>query len=257
MQRAGGQRVAAALLLAVACALLPATAGAEGLRVGFGGAALRFPCSDPQGAPGELLFSSLSARVARGRAGLTLAVPVALSNADVRSQSDGAVNVGCGGGPLRAGLSDVSVALDYNLVQDRTNLFIVTLGGSARFPTAAAGLGNGEHVLGLSLSAVYGFTPQLLAFVDLRQSWRAIHAPVARSIRTADAGLVYWFTGRLGVTASVSATDYAGSLPFSVETNVGLMFEALPGMMVNAGGIAGLAGAAPQAGGTFGFGFEL
>lgn len=251
----------AALVVALAGVIAPGFVSAEGLRVGLGGAALRFPCSDPAGIPGDYYFTSISARVSRGRAAMSLGVPLVLSNAPTAAgqTADGSPVLGCGTETFTTGQGDMSVGLEYNLVQDPAHMFIVTVGGGLRFPTAAAGLGNGTHVATLGLSAVYGLTRQLLLYADLRQGWFAVLAPVRTSIRTGELGVVYWFTDKLGLTANVSATDYAGlgNLPFSVDTSVGFMFEAIPGVMMNAGGVAGLAGAAPQGGGTFGFGFEL
>lgn len=232
-------------------------ARADGLRVGTSLSAMRF---SNNGTTADLYYLNNYARVSRGQATLAVGAPLAFTNGTFAVSSDNPVVVGSAqSSPSRFGLGDMMVSLDYNLVQDRQNMFIVTLGGVMRFPTAAAGLGNGEHLYGFSLSAVYGITRQLMAFADARQMWRGILAPTESQIRMGELGAIYWFTDKFGVTASVIATDYGPKLrlPFSVETNLGIAFEAIPGVMMNAGGLAGLTGFAPQMGGMFGFGFEI
>jgi len=248
---------AAAILCVVGCVCVGATASAEGLRVGTSLSAMRFANN---GQVADLYYLNNFARVSRGQASLAVGAPVAFTNGTFAVSSDNPVVVGSGqASAARFGLGDMMVALDYNLVQDRQNMFIVTLGGTMRFPTAAAGLGNGEHLYGFSLSTVYGITRQLMAFAEFRQMWRGILAPAESQIRMGELGAIYWFTDKFGLTASVSATDYGPKLrlPFSVETNLGVAFEAFPGVMMNAGGLAGLSGVAPQMGGMFGFGFEI
>lgn len=235
--------------------LLPLTSQAEGLRVGTSLAALRY--ADEQGRPVNVYFASLGTRVSRGRAGLAFNVPVMGITGGRVALSDENLVVTSGEAGTRFGLSDMSVGLDYNLVQNRERMFIVTLGGNLRFPTAAPGLGMGEHLFGLSLSAVYGLTRQLLAYAEARHSWVGVLTPVSARTKSGELGAIWWFTDKLGVSASMTAADYGGRAPASLEFNLGLTLALLPGMSMNLGGIGGLFGGAPQAGGTFGFGFEL
>jgi len=245
-------------ILATAAALsAPGRARADGLRLGTSLAALRFGTSD--GGAVSLYYLAESARVSRGRAGLAFNVPMMGISGGSVVMSDENIAVRSGEQTTRFGMGDMSVGLEYNLVQDRRRSLIVTLGGNVRFPTGstALGLGTGEHLLGLSLSGVYGITRRLLAFAELRHSWVGIVQPLAARTRAAEAGLVYWITDGLGVTASATASDYGTKAPFAVETNLGVTFEALPGVMVNAGALGGVFGASPQGGLTFGFGFEI
>ena len=247
-------------LLLVAALLASSRADAEGLRLGLGTQFARY--TTPTGENVDLLNSSVSARVSRGRAGLTLAAPyVALSGGRI-ALSDERLAVTGGGEGWRHGLGDMSVSLDYNLLQNRqaAHIYVVTLSGSLRFPTASTALqiGTGEHLLGFGLSGLYGLTRQLLLFAEARQSWVGILTPVSARARWGELGVVYWVTEKLGATASLVGADYGQRAGTSLELNAGLLFELLPGMMMNLGGLGGLAGqGAPRAGGSFGFGFEL
>jgi hypothetical protein len=164
----------------------------------------------------------------------------------------------------------MSIGLDYNVIQNRQKMIILTLGGNMRFPTADSGkgLGGGENIGAFGLSGVYGITRQLIAFAELRQTWVGILTPVATRTRLGEFGAVYWLTEKLGLNASLTAIDYGsgearpGNLGSvggaALELNAGVSFELLPGMMVNAGGLKGLAGAnSATGGGNLGFGFEL
>jgi hypothetical protein len=248
------------LLLLAAVWLLPREARADGLRLGLGAQMARY--TTPTGENVDLVLSSLSARVSRGRAGLTLAAPyVGLSGGRI-ALSDERVAVTSGEAGFRHGLGDLSVALDYNLLQNRqaAHIYVVTLGGNLRFPTASTALqiGTGEHLLGLGLSGLYGLTRQLLLFAEVRQSWVGVLTPISTRARWGELGVVYWVTEKLGATASLVGADYGQRAGTSLELNAGLLFELFPGMMMNVGGLGGLAGAgAPRAGGSLGFGFEL
>lgn len=248
--------LALTMFVALAATSWSLPARAEGLRISTGFGAYRYVDSD--GNPVNLFSSSVGARVSRGRAGLSFSVPMmGISGGTVTlSDENMAVKGGTDEG-LRFGLGDMSVGLDYNLVQNREQMFFITLGGNLRFPTAAPALGAGEHLMGLSLSSFYGITRQLFAFAELRQAWVGVLVPTRGRTRSGELGAIYWLTQSLGVTASAVAASYGGRAPASLEFNLGLNVEILPGMMVNLGGLGGLFGGAPQAGGQFGFGFEL
>lgn len=255
------RRWTAALGAGLVLAAWSQTARAEGLRVGVQASVLHF---DQNGQTADLLYTQVSARVARGRAGLSFSVPMVALRGGVVATSGEAIAVRPGASEqnqFRFGLGDMSVGLDYNIVQNRERMFIVTLGGLVRFPTAPSDrfLGAGEHTLGLSLSAVYGLTPKLLAFAEVRQAWVGVLTPVQSRARAGELGAVYWFTEKLGLSASTSVTDYGpvSRLEPSWDFNLGLVVEVLPGLNMNLGGLAGLLGPAPQIGGSLGFGFEL
>lgn len=248
------------LVLLVAVGLWRAPARADGLRVGVGVQALRY--NTPEGDGVNLYMSSVSARVARGRAGLSFAVPILGISGGRVALSDERMAVTSGEKDLRWGTGDMSVGLDYNVIQNRQtqHIYVVTLGGNIRFPTSSTALqlGTGEHLMGLGLSGLYGVTRQLILFAEARQSWVGVLTPVSTRARWAEAGAVYWFSDKLGVTGSLLAADYGRRAGASLELNGGLLYELFPGMMMNAGGVAGLAGSgAPRGGGSFGFGFEL
>ncbi len=258
-------RVRLAFLLAAA--LVAVDARADGLRIGTSINALQY-----DGA--TLYVTNVSARVARGRASLTFGVPLLAFSGGGRvvGNGDQLAVVDDGSPPPGAmtfGLGDMSMALDYNLIQNREKMFVVALGGNMRFPTTdpQRGLSAGEIVGGLGLSSYYGLTRQLFLFADARQSWAFGNVATSSRLGLLEGGAVYWLTEGLGFTASVVWASY-GSMgdgkggtmeraPSSVEFNAGLLMEALPGMMMNLGGIGGLAGSAPRAGGNLGFGFEL
>lgn len=232
-----------------------ASASAEGLNVGISLAAFRYVDTDER--PVNVYFASIGTRVSRGRAGLSFNVPLMGITGGRVDLSDEHLVVSGGEEGTRFGLSDMSVGLDYNLVKNREKTFILTLGGNMRFPTAAPGLGVGEHLFGLSLSAVKGITRQLLAFSEVRHSWVGVLAPVRARTMSAELGAIWWFTESLGVSASAVGAHYGDRAPASVEMNLGLSIAAVPGISMKVGGVGGLFGGAPQAGGTFGFGFEL
>jgi hypothetical protein len=246
--------------VACALALWPALGVAEGLRIGTGFMGLNY--ATPEGQSVGFYMATTSARVARGRAGLTLAVPVVGITGGRVALSDERVAVTGGAAGTRWGLGDMGVGLDYNLIQNRQtkHIYVVTLGGNVRFPTSSTAmqLGTGEHLLGLGLSGVYGFTRQLVGFAELRQSWVGVLTPVAARARWGEVGAVYWLNDKLGVTGSLVAADYGRRAGTSLELNGGVLYELFPGMMMNAGGLGGLLGSgAPRGGGSFGFGFEL
>lgn len=239
---------------------LAAPARADGLRISTGLQALRY--ATPEGDDVNVYLSSVSARVARGRAGLSFSVPVVGISGGKVALADEHVAVAAGEKALRWGLGDMAVGLDYNLIQNRQtqHIYIVTLGGTMRFPTAptSLGIGTGEHLFGLGLSGLYGVTRQLIAFTELRQSWVGVLTPTSTRARWGELGAVYWMTDKLGFTASLLAADYGKRAGASLELNAGVLFELLPGFMMNAGGLGGLAGSgAPRAGGSLGLGFEL
>lgn len=205
----------------------------------------------------NVYFASIGARVSRGRAGLSFNVPLMGITGGRVDLSDENIVVSGGEEGTRFGLSDMSVGLDYNLVQNREQMFVLTLGGNMRFPTAAPSLGVGEHLFGLSLSAVKGITRQLLTFAEARHSWVGVLTPVHARAMSAELGAIWWFTESLGVTASAVAADYGDRAPASVEMNLGLSIAATPDISMKVGGVGGLFGGAPQAGASFGFGFEL
>lgn len=245
------------LVGALFACLLPLRANADGLRVGTSLAVLNYsvPNSD---STVNLFYSAVSARVARGRAGMTFSVPMMGISGGSVALSDEKIAVTGGDRRGRFGLGDMSVGLDYNLYQNRAKMIIVTLGGSLRMPSAstALSLGTGEYLLGLGLSGVYGITRKLMAFGDLRQAWVGIMSPVAGRAKTGEVGLMYWYTEKMGISTSLLAADYAGRAATSLELNVGLTYELFPGFMTNVGGIGGLFGGAPR-GISFGFGFEI
>jgi hypothetical protein len=250
------QRLAVAVV--VICALIPGLAFADGLRLGESVSVLQYGIPD-KNEHVSLLVLATTARVSRGRAGLSLSVPMVGISGGAVAVQDEAIAVRSGPKSSRFGLADMQVGLDYNLIQNREKMFILTLGGTIQFPTADSSLaiGNGEHLLGLGLSAAYGLTRKLITFADVREGWVGILLPITQRIQTADLGAVYWLTDKFGVTAAIQGNDYAGRAPASVELNIGINVELLPGMMVNLGGIGGLAGSAPQFGLSFGFGFEV
>lgn len=280
-------RPAYSLSMLLACVLVLAggVARAEGLRITTSFAAMKYDSrvpdaqNSPDGTvpdsaaaqePINLYFTTISARVARGRAGLAFSVPIVgvsgggtlvSSAGDTPGVDTSAPPASSAKGEVAFGVGDMSVGLDYNLIQNRQKMFIVTLGGNMRFSTASSnkGIGTGEEVVSVSLSSVYGITRQLLAFAEARQAWAGLGVlrTVSTRMRSADLGAVYWITDGFGVTASASAADYAGRIPASFELNAGVMIEALPGLMMNVGGVGGVAGSAPQLGGNIGFGFDL
>ena len=247
-------------LLACALCVWPVVSLADGLRISTSLQALRY--ATPEGAPVDFFMSMTSARVARGRAGLTFAVPVVGISGGRVALSDEHVAVTGGAEGTRWGLGDMGVGLDYNLIQNRrtAHIYVVTLGGNMRFPTSSTAmqLGTGEHLMGLGLSGLYGVTRQLVLFGELRQSWVGVLTPVSTRARWAEIGAVYWFTEKMGVTGSLVAADYGRRAGASLELNGGLLLELFPGMMMNLGGLGGLLGTgAPRGGGSLGFGFEL
>lgn len=244
--------------VAVMCLLWPVGARAEGLRISEGVSVMQYGTPDGKDHV-NLLILSTSARVSRGRAGLSFSIPmIGISGGSV-AVADETFAVRSGPKSSRFGMGDMQVGLDYNLIQNREKMFILTLGGTLQFPTADTSLaiGNGAHMMGLGLSAAYGVTRQLIAFADVREGWVGILLPITQRIQTADIGAVYWLTEKFGVTAALQGNDYAGRAPASVELNFGINVELIPGFMVNLGGIGGLAGGAPQFGLSFGFGFEV
>jgi len=255
-----GRRPAPLLVAAVVglwAAGRPAPARADGLKLGISMEGMRY--ATPDGQDVDLFYMALTARVSRGRAALTFSVPfVGISGGSVAVE-DETFAVTSGNKQPRFGLGDMAAGLDYNIIQNRERMFIVTLSTSLRIPTASTALsiGSGEYLLGAGISAVYGITRQLLAFADVREGWVGILTPAAQRIQSAELGAIYWLTDKFGVSMSVVGADYAGLVPPSLELNVGISFELLPGFMVNTGGIGGLVGSAPQEGITFGFGFEI
>ncbi len=240
--------------------LAPAMASADGLRMNVGLQASRYATAE--GTPVDLFLSTTSARVSRGRAGLTFAVPVVGISGGRVALSDERVAVSSGAAGTRWGLGDMGMGLDYNLIQNRQtkHIYVVTLGGNVRFPTSSTALqlGTGEHLLGLGLSGLYGVTRQLILFAEARQSWVGVLTPVATRARWAELGAVYWFTDTVGVTGSLVAADYGRRAGTSLELNGGLLYQLFPGLMMNLGGVGGLLGTgAPRGGGAIGFGFEL
>lgn len=230
-------------------------AQAEGLNIGTSLAAYRY--KDTLDRPVNVYFASVGARVSRGRAGLSFNVPLMGITGGRVDLSDENLVVSGGEEGTRFGLSDMSVGLDYNLIKNRKDTFVLTLGGNMRFPTAAPSLGMGEHLFGLSLSAVKGITRQLLAFSEARHSWVGVLTPVRARTMSLELGAIWWFTETLGVTASAIGAHYGDRAPASIEMNLGLSIAATPDISMRVGGVGGLFGGAPQAGGTFGFGFEL
>lgn len=230
-------------------------ARAEGLNVGLSLAAYRY--KDTLDRPVNVYFTSIGARVSRGRAGLSFNVPLMGITGGRVDLSDENLVVSGGEEGTRFGLSDMSVGLDYNLLKNREDMFVLTLGGNMRFPTAAPSLGMGEHLFGLSLSAVKGITRQWLAFSEARHSWVGVLTPVHARAMSLELGVIWWFTETLGLTTSVIGAHYGDRAPASVEMNLGLSIAATPDVSMKVGGVSGLFGGAPQAGANFGFGFEL
>lgn len=244
-------------LAAVVVALAAPRVRAEGLRVTESVEGLEFDTANNQRI--GLLIEDTTLRVSRGQAGLSLEVPfIGLSGGDV-ALADESYAVTGGDNRSRFGLGDMAVGLDYNIIQNRERMFILTLTGSLRFPTSPAvlNLGNGEYLFAAGLSAVYGITRKLLAYADIREGWVGILTPAAQRLEMAQLGGIYWFTDRLGLSSSLMGADYAGRVPPSLQLNAGLSVELFWGIMTNVGAIAGLFGSAPQAGGQLGFSFEI
>jgi len=244
-----------ALLLTLA---LPAAA--EGLRVSLGLQGMRYLTA--AGAPVDVAVSVVGARVARGRAGLSLSAPLVGVWGGRVAVSDErlAVQEGDTGGSF--GLGDMGVGLDYNLLQNRQteHIYVLTLGGSLRFPTAptALGIGTGEHLMGLGLSGVYGLTRQLLLYAEARHAWVGVLVPTVARTLVGELGVVYWLTDKLGLTAGLMAADYGSRGGAGVELNLGAMVEVFPGGMMNFGLSGGLpGGGVPLGGASLGLGFEL
>jgi hypothetical protein len=235
------------------------SAFADGLRITEDFSALEYATSE--GGHATLLIEETTVRVARGRAALSLEIPVVgIYGGQVALADEQYAVVGTGSSKQpRWGLGDMAAGLDYNIIQNRERMFIVTLSSQLRFPTSPTvlGLGNGEYLLVFGLSAVYGITHQLLAFADVREGWVGILTPIGQHLQTAELGGIYWLTDRLGISSSLVGADYAGRVPASLQLNAGLSFEMLPGVMTSLGGIGGLVGSAPQVGGTVGFSFEI
>jgi hypothetical protein len=236
------RRQAVSAWIACALALWPALGVADGLRIGTGFTGLQY--ATPEGQSVGFFMATTSARVARGRAGLTFAVPVVGISGGRVALSDEHVAVTGGAAGTRWGLGDMGIGLDYNVIQNRQtkHIYVVTLGGNVRFPTSSTAmqLGTGEHLLGLGLSGVYGFTRQLMGFAELRQSWVGVLTPVAARARWVEVGAVYWFNDKFGVTGSLVAADYGRRAGTTRELNAGILYELIPGMMMNAGGVGGL-----------------
>lgn len=244
--------IAAGILLLAAW---PRAAAADGLRIGTSLGAFQYRDAEQRSV--SVFQGSVGARVSRGRAGMSFTVPVMGVVGGRVELNDQSLVVQGGEEGTRVGLSDMSVGLDYNLIQNRERMFLLTLGGSMRFPTAAAGLGVGEHLFGLSLSAVYGITRELLAFAEARHAWVGVLTPVHGRTKSGELGAIWWFTPSLGVTASAIAAGYGDRGEPSLEFNLGLSISSIPGLSMNVGGVGGLFGSAPVGGGSVGFGFEL
>jgi hypothetical protein len=207
----------------------------------------------------DLLVLATTVRVSRGRAGLSFTVPeIGITGGSI-AIADQTFAITNGPKGARFGLGDMSTELDYNLIQNREHMFILTLSTTLQFPTASTALaiGTGVYLWGVGLSAAYGITRQLIAFADVREAWVAVLTPIAFRIQSADLGAIYWLTEKFGVTAGLLGADYAGAVPPSLEFNAGVNMELLPGFMLNLGGIGGLIGSAPRFGLSLGFGIEL
>ncbi len=255
---------------AAALLLFSAKAQASGLNLGVSLTGVHFPGDNG----GVNFFSAgLSARVSRGRAALTLSLPFdSISGGSVLLAPSGEIGPAsagscpwhgpdgsCKGAPAQVGFGDMSATLEYNVIQNRQRMIIVTLSGSVTAATGATGLTSGETFLGLGLSGLYGITRQLIAYADLNQVWVGFKAPWSARTLYGEVGAVYWVTKVLGVTAGLKGFDFGKSFGGSVlEWTGGLLYQLFPGMMLNLGGIGGLVGSGgPTAGGSVGFGFEL
>jgi hypothetical protein len=250
--------VCAAIALCLLAVIIPRAGRGDGLRISEDFAALEY--ATEQGSHATLLIEETTVRVARGRAALSLEIPVVgVYGGQVALADEQYAVVGFSSRQPRWGLGDMAVGLDYNIIQNRERMFIVTLSSQLRFPTSPTvlGLGNGEYLLAFGLSAVYGITHQLLAFADVREGWVGILTPIGQHLQTAELGGIYWLTDRFGISSSLVGADYAGRVPASLQLNAGLSFEMLPGVMTSLGGIGGLVGSAPQVGGAVGFSFEI
>jgi hypothetical protein len=246
----------AALLLA-GITMSGRLAQADGLHVSESVSGMEY--ATPEGQKVDLLVLATTARVSRGRAGLSFTVPEVWISGGSIALADETYAITNGPRSSRFGLGDMQGQLDYNIIQNREHMFILTASTTLQFPTASTALaiGTGEYVWGVGLSAAYGITRKLIAFADAREGWVAVLTPLAERIQSADLGAVYWLTDKFGVNASLLGADYAGRVPPSLELNAGVSAELFPGFMANLGGIGGLAGSAPQFGLAAGFGFEI
>jgi hypothetical protein len=233
-------------------------ARADGLRISESVSGMEYALPD-DGQKVDLLVMSTTVRVSRGRAGLSFTVPEVWLSGGSIALADETYAIAQGPKGSRFGLGDMSGELDYNLIQNREHMFILTASTTLQFPTASTALdiGTGEYLWGVGLSAAYGITRKLIAFADVREGWVAVLTPLASRLESADLGAIYWLTDKFGVSTSLLGADYAGRAPPSLELNAGVSMELFPGFMVNLGGIGGLAGSAPQFGITLGFGFEI